>query len=126
MSDDFISNVIAFLALLFSIYSLWQTKKSEKLANQREENRDRTHNVFELEQKLDFILANKDDEIIRYKVETYQKDLSTFCKQYKLDASAIFRVYTRIYVPLTNDGEDVPLDLKELFCSASELINLVK
>nr|DAX29219.1 MAG TPA: hypothetical protein [Caudoviricetes sp.] len=126
MSDDFISNVIAFLALLFSIYSLWQTKKSEKLANQREENRDRTHNVFELEQKLDFILANKDDEIIRYKVETYQKDLSTFCKQYKLDASAIFRVYTRIYVPLTNDGEDVPLDLKELFRSASELINLLK
>lgn len=126
MSDDFISNVIAFFALLFSIYSLWQTKKSEKLANQREENKDRAHNVFELEQKLDFILANRGDEIIRYKVETYQKDLSTFCEQYKLDASAIFRVYTRIFLPLTNDGEDVPLDLKELFRSASELINLLK
>lgn len=126
MSDDFISNVIAFFALLFSIYSLWQTKKTEKLANQREENRDRNHNVFELEQKLDFILANKDDKIIRYKVETYQKDLSTFCKQYKLDSGAIFRAYARIYVPLTNDGEDVSLDLKELFDSASEFINLLK
>ncbi|HHF0414334.1 hypothetical protein MY806_06355 [Haemophilus influenzae] len=119
MSDDFISNVIAFLALLLSIYSLWQTKKSEK-------NRDRAHKVFELEQKLDFILANKDDEIIRYKVETYQKDLSTFCEQYKLNAGAIFRAYARIYVPLTNDGEDVSLDLKKVCESASELINLLK
>lgn len=126
MSDDVISNAIALIALLLSAYSLCQTKRTEDLANQREEKRDKLSKIFELEQKLDFILANRKDEIIRYKVETFQKDLSIFCKLYKLDADAVFRCYARIYVPLTNDGEDGSLNLNELFRSAGELVNLLK
>lgn len=126
MSDDVISNAIALIALLLSAYSLCQTKRTEDLANQREETRDKLNKLFELEQKLDFILANRKDEIIRYKVETFQKDLQVYCNLYGLDSEIIFRAYAKIYVPLTNDGEDIVFDIKELFHSSGKLINLLK
>ena len=126
MSGEFIANIIAFIALIVSGVSIYQSRATEKATNQREQQRDRNSKIFELEQKLDFILANRSEYIIRYKIVTFEKDLRVYCNLYGLNAEIVFRAFTKIYVPLTNDGKDVSLDLKELFDSASEFINLLK
>ncbi len=123
---DAISNFIAFFALIFSCISICQSRNTEKSTNQREQRRDKDNKLFELEQKLDFILAHNSDEITRYKVESFQKDLQNYCLLYGVSSEKVFRTFSKIYVPLTNDGKDVVLDMSDLMDSSAELITLLK
>lgn len=118
--NDTISNVISFLALVFSIISYHVSRRTET-------NLTKSTMLSSLEQKLDFIIANyKEEHLILYKTSAYQDDLKQYCQQYKINLEYALKLYAKIYIPITNDGEDVPFSINEIQLSAADLLKYLK
>lgn len=118
---EIITSIISALALICSIYSILHTKKREKDNIQLKE-------ALEIETKLDFIIANTSGytPFIAYRFNTLQGDLLRFCKKYNLNSEMVLDYFSRIYLPLSNDGEDVVLSFDDITQNASLLIQIIK
>lgn len=121
---DLIDNVISFLALALSGVSFYRSQKAENAGKMQIKH----SHLFEIETKLDFIISNFQEynEFLGYKVKNFQDDLKLFCKKYGVNDIHALGIFSKIYLSISNDGEDVEFSLKEISDHASELLQFLK
>lgn len=124
LNADNIANIISGLAFLLSLYGVYHSHSLEKAgAIQEKQNK-----LFEIETKLDFIISNYQayNQFVGYKVKNFQEDLLIFCKKYKVNSDHVLRLFAKIYLPISNDGEDIECSFDEISDNASLLLKFLK
>lgn len=124
LNADNIANIISGLAFLLSCYGVCHSRSLET----KSEAQEKQNKLFEIETKLDYILSNCQEynKFVAYKVKNLQDDLLIFCKKYKVDSEQMFRLFAKIYLPISNDGEDIEYSFDEISNNSSRLLKFLK
>lgn len=128
LNAEIVANIISGFALLLSIYGIYHSRSVEKKQISNNETQAKKNQLFELENKLDFIISNCQsyDYFLGYKVKNFQDDLILFCKQNNVDTNIALRFFAKIYLPISNDGEDMEISMVDISSNATSLLRFLK